>query len=197
MSNLSLSQKNNTQLMSVTRQTPHMAGSSPKWNDSIEIRCCLGWDISISVIVEDPKMARNRENVRDSNKFEIQQNHIQQNIHNNNHNSNLLRVDNLVAGNCTSGQYYLRKDGKVCGDIYITLEFFPNHQSLKCLAEEVLGVGSSKTCDPSHGTDIEIVRDPSLLMLLLSELVGMIRHSVSLMTDNIYTSTFNICCGVG
>lgn len=98
--------------------------------------------------------------------------------HNFSHNNRcVFRVDNLVSGTCTSGQYYLRCDGKVCGDISVSLEYFPNHQSLQCLVEEVVGGGGGRR---GKGSDLEAVRvrDPSLLMLLLGELVGMIRQSV-------------------
>ena len=169
VSNLSLSQRNSIPLHTVKRQTTHASGPNPQWNDSIEVRCCLGWDIAISIIVQDSKMSlHNSPFLKDSNNID---NSLHRHHNHNKYSNNVFRVDNLVTGNCTSGQYYLRRDGKVCGDIFLTLEYFPNHQSLLCLAEEVVACNS--------GDSGESARDAPLLMLLLGELVGMIRQSVS------------------
>ena len=158
--------------------------------------------MSISLQIQDQKINNdspfpsqysnhrlNHEN--NSHQQPYQRSHPSQNHQKHTYTNSVYHVDNLVVGTCTSGQYYLRKNGKVYGDIFITFEYFPNHQSLKCLVQEVMG-NTSHCYSHSHsnsgsgsgklGTDGEVIktvtRDTSLLMLLLGELVGMIRHSV-------------------
>lgn len=181
MSNSSLSQKLNTPLRTVTRWTSPSSGPSPQWADSsFEVRCCLGWDIAVSVAVRDPKVFHVDESRYHSFKGGSGMCSSDHGSSKHSHSNSLYRVDNLVAGTCTSGQYYLRRDGRVCGDVFLSLEFFPNHQSLHCLAKEVVGGGSTgmKYKAQSEGSSEEGTRDVSLLMLLLGELVGMIRQAV-------------------
>ena len=169
VSNSSISQKEKVPLHSMKRHSTSASGTTPEWNDTVEIRCCLGWDIDISIHVQDSKVSHQDIPFhRKHNHTDIEKNCPRLNQHKN-HNKNVLYVDKMFTGTCTNGQYYLRKDGKVCGDINLTLEYFPNHQSLKCLFEEVVVNGSN-----AEGAN----RDTSVLMLLLGELVGMIRQSV-------------------
>lgn len=53
--------------------------STPHWDEDIELRCCLGWDLNIFIICED----------------------IDGSI-------SALPVDPLIVGNCTTGEYYCR-----------------------------------------------------------------------------------------
>jgi hypothetical protein len=66
----------------VIRKTHEVFGSSPKWDDYIELRCCLGWDLKLSIYVKL-----------------------------NNGQQEVLEVDNLIVGTCTSGDYYVRQVG--------------------------------------------------------------------------------------
>lgn len=57
-----------------------MKGLSPEWDDYIELRCCLGWELKLFVQV-----------TYQNGKIET------------------LEVDNLIVGTCTTGGYYIRQ----------------------------------------------------------------------------------------
>ena len=81
LTNSSLTQKCGAgHLLQVRRQTEEAIGINPEWNDYIELRCCLGWDLKLTVVVKEK-----------SGKIES------------------YEVDNLIVGTCTSGDYYIRQ----------------------------------------------------------------------------------------
>lgn len=81
LSNSSLIQKSgNGKILQIKRFTKEESGVTPQWDDYIELRCCLGWDLKLFLKVN----YRNGE-------FET------------------LEVDNLIVGTCTSGCYYIRQ----------------------------------------------------------------------------------------
>ena len=81
ISNHSIVQKGGQKdkLLQIHRHTDSIAGQKPVWNECIEVRCALGWDVKLVVIVG------------------------------NKHNEKRYDVDNLAIGTCTSGVYYIRE----------------------------------------------------------------------------------------
>lgn len=64
--------------LQIKRSTEDVAGPVPVWNDYMEVRCCMGWDVKLAVVVSS-----------ESGEYRY-------------------AVDNLVVGTCTSGEYYIR-----------------------------------------------------------------------------------------
>mmetsp|Transcript_8777 Transcript_8777/g.13134 ORF Transcript_8777/g.13134 Transcript_8777/m.13134 type:complete len:402 (-) Transcript_8777:207-1412(-) len=140
LSNSSLVEREGQRVLRVSRRTESVSVSSPVWDDYIELRCGLGWDLSVCVFIREQSGSRH-----------------------------IYEVDNLVVGTCMSGTYYIRKKqegesgrGAVCGHIEISLDFYPNHQSLWTL---------TKDCYTKDTWGKE-----SLPHLLLRELGGMVQQ---------------------
>lgn len=80
LTNSSLAQKKGTKIFKIIRFTDEVIGLAPQWEDYIELRCTLGWDMKINVII-----TFKNENVKS------------------------YEIDNLIVGTCTSGNYYIRQ----------------------------------------------------------------------------------------
>lgn len=48
----------------------------------------------------------------------------------------LLTTEQLIVGESGSGTYVFYERDRICGEIDISIDFFPNHQSLKRLIED-------------------------------------------------------------
>lgn len=121
ISNTSIAQRTGVKLHKYSRWTDTILQNvKVSWEDAMELRCCAGWDVQLIVFIIDSQSRQYR-----------------------------YEVDRMIVGNSNSGEYSIRQVYRLyfechfslrqnnhvaCGCIRVTLDYYPNYQSMATLS---------------------------------------------------------------